>query len=89
MHFMEEQLGESFVGYIKRRLPVLIGEILTLAAASPEWQVRCWCPVLIVDQTVLTVLKEQCTPAAASASASAWCVIGWHDILARACTGPL
>ena len=37
---MEGQLGESFGAYIQRRLPALVGEVLTLAAASPDWQAR-------------------------------------------------
>ena len=42
MDFMEEQLGEPLVfGYAKRRLAALICEMLAMAAASPDWQVRC------------------------------------------------
>ena len=37
--FMEELLDESFVEYMKMKLPALVQAMLTLAANAPEWQV--------------------------------------------------
>ena len=36
---MEEFLDESFVEYMKMKLPALVQAMLTLAANAPEWQV--------------------------------------------------
>ena len=82
--FMEEFLDESFVEYMKLKLPTLVQSMLTLAANAPEWQVvKC----SNVTSSAACLLGSGSTAyRGCSCAALALCWRTTHSIAAASCS---